>query len=189
MAEQLAVPNTKAVMEAVQAARRSPCVKSKRGAAIFHPFTGAVGVSAYNSRPDLQCDHLCAPIKGDSIIEQATSGGSPSRCARMCLHAEQRAIRGALIAEARSQFVADGDFAFALTDCELIHVKIDNFTGELVPSGPPSCIWCAKEIADVCLHGVWLYEVDAFEEPHEPKWFFYPTKMFWERTLEECKLT
>lgn len=179
-----------AVNAALLAACQSPCVKSKRGAAVFHPFSGFVSTGAYNSRPDMKCDQVCQPGRHlGGVIQQGRN--EISKCSQMCLHAEQRAIRFALSAFERSQFVADGDFAFPIHDCELVHVKIDNTTGNLVPSGPPSCILCAKEIADVGLYGVWLYEERAWkaEDPDsKPGWNFYTTKTFWERTLKECGL-
>ena len=193
----MAAPPISVIEAAILAACKSPCQKSKRGAVVFHPFGGYVGIPAFNSRPDMKCDPVCQPTKSDLIIERATRQGSPTACARMCLHAEQRAIRFALVASHRSQFIADGDFSFPLEDCELVHVKVVD--GNLVPSGGPSCILCAKEIADVPLHGVWLYEsmepvegfasAPSFVPAKGGVWNFYPTKQFWERTLKECGLT
>jgi deoxycytidylate deaminase len=169
-------PPPAAIHAACMAAVNSPCQKSQRGAVIFHPFTGWQSVGACNGRPDMKCDSLC-------YDPMSRTRPPPSVCAMMCLHAEQRAIRFAVDNAARSEFIADGEGAFSIMDCELVHAKV--VMGELVASGPPSCIWCAKEIADVGLHGVWLYE----ERFGVDTWCFYSTNEFWEATIREVKIT
>jgi deoxycytidylate deaminase len=181
-------PSPMAIAAAAVAAIRSPCVKSKRGAVLFNPVTGLVTTGMWNSRPDNKCDTLCQPSGFQLLPGSVPQIGHLSRCSMLCVHAEVRAIRVAGLVSERSQFVADGDMAFVLTDLELVHVKVNN-RGTLVPSGPPSCWQCAKEIADTGLLGVWLYEAD--EGPRGEAidtWNFYPNKQFYELTMKECKL-
>ncbi len=165
---------------ALVAARQSPCQKSKRGAMVFHPFKGFIGLASWNSRPDGQCDGRCQFIGMDPP--------EPSVCSRMCLHAEARAIRYALTDGAIADLEENDGPAIEIAGCELVHVKVDAH-GELVPSGGPSCWQCAKEIADVGLFGVWLYETVSFgNEGVEERWNFYPTQQFYDLTMKECRL-
>lgn len=168
-----------AVEAAIMAARESPCQKSQRGAVLYHRTTNQILKAGFNSRPDMACDALCQPKQNfvPTLKKMVPVGEKVSRCSQMCLHAEQRAIRFALHAGARS-----------LESFDLIHVKVQQ--RELVMSGPPSCIFCAKEIDDVGLGGVWLYELDTaisylLGEQPAGKWNYYSTRLFWKRTLEE----
>jgi hypothetical protein len=121
-----------AIRAAVEAGKRSPCAKSKRGAAVFNPedpdpFVFGVG---WNAQPE--------PF--------ACTGSEACRasCGKLCVHAEARAIRGlgSAIALARR--------------LELVHAKVVD--GGLVGGGGPSCWQCSREVLDVGLAGVWLYE-------------------------------
>lgn len=195
-------PMQQALDYALRAARDSPCQKSKRGACVFNPFTGQVIQPAYNSRPDNQCDRLCQPLRV-GLDRQIVFNETPTRCAVMCVHAEQRALRIAEAYAVRSEYVADGDLMFSLHEAELVHVKVDGQTGELVASGPPGCMWCAKEIAEARILGVWLYEAKfqnraehqgmhppiTKEQVTRPEWHYYPTKTFYDLTLQENGFT
>lgn len=174
-------PQQEAINAAVRAAQISPCQKSKRGAVVFQPFNGRVCTPACNHRPDGPCDSLCRP-------------GVPSRigrstCAQLAIHAEHAAILHAVAEEMAAAYVADGDLAFRVRDCEMVHAKVDD-RGHLVPSGGPSCLECAKAIMDVKLQGVWLYETTHVNslDGAVAEWVFYPTRRFWELTLQTVKL-
>lgn len=140
----------------------------------------------------MRCDEACfdrAPLF-TRRPETPLSAPVPTPCAMMCLHAEQRALRMVLDTCIRAEFIADGDFRLSMEDLELVHVKVDA-RGKLVPSGPPSCWQCAKEIAECAIFGVWLYEqVELADgtETGQAQWNFYPTKQFYDRTLKEVGL-
>lgn len=180
-------PSDVVVRAARMAAARSPCQKSKRGAVLFNPITGIVSTPAWNSRPDDKCDTRCQPLRGNGL-KPIVLHQTPSRCSMMCVHAESRAVRFALEHATRSQFVGDGDFTFDVRDMELLHVKIDD-KGELVTSGGPSCWQCARELADVGVLGVWLYEETATSrDPREGAWNFYMMKEFYDLTMKDNDL-
>lgn len=181
-------PNMKAVQAVVQAARQSPCQKSKRGAAIV----GGDGtiVAAWNALPKpFACD-------GSEACRRD--------CARRCVHAEEQAL---LISAATR----------LTKPCEVIHIKVVRpdvvieepveppailakgaskrvfgkpINGQVpgkanedyapVPSGPPSCIECAKLMLAVGVHAVWLL--------HEHGWQRYPMEEFYRLTLKELGL-
>lgn len=144
-------PPDQVIELAVEAAKRSPCAKSKRGAVIFEPrladrhqrgtssplhFPMGVVASGRNHPPfGFQCDG---------------SDACRASCGEICLHAESEAIRAAV-----SKW-GTGDMSVL----DLVHVKV--VAGELVAGGPPSCWQCSREVAD---HGisVWLYE----NSPHD----------------------
>jgi deoxycytidylate deaminase len=139
------------VIEAARlAALKSPCAKSKRGAALLNreladmvfrvashvPFDGlgVIAATGFNGPPE-----------GLSSPGALCSGSDLCRrdCAKLCLHAEERAIRAA---------GALDDVA----DLELVHVKVVD--GRVVPGGGPSCWQCSRLVAEVKLRGVWLFE-------------------------------
>lgn len=130
-------PPENVVTEAIEAAMRSPCEKSKRGVVIFLADlteTGdGVGIaSGYNGMPSgYTCD-------GSKVCRAS--------CAKRCLHAEDRAIRNAI--------AANGDRR--LHEFEAVHVKVVD--GQLVWGGGPSCWQCSRTVLDVGLKAFWLYE-------------------------------
>jgi deoxycytidylate deaminase len=143
-----------AIEHALMAARLSPCAKSKRGAAVFRdspvvasrpdrdPFTIAEVVDVIavgmNGQPDMRCsgDDACRAV-----------------CGRRCVHAEGRAIRHAVqVVAAKVGLVG----LQPLRGWDLVHVKVVD--GELVAGGGPSCWQCSREVLDVGLDAVWLFE-------------------------------
>ena len=61
---------------------------------------------------------------------------------------------------------------------ELIHVK--SVDGQLVSSGPPSCVECSKLMLAAGIAVVWLY--------HGSEWCRYETADFHQRSLVELRL-
>ncbi|APU88842.1 hypothetical protein Rctr197k_010 [Virus Rctr197k] len=151
-----------AYVAAVAAACESPCQKSRRGAALWHPHTAALW-AATNT-----------PAMGVCTGTEACR----SVCPRICLHAEQAVLLKAGRANGRGPQGA-----------ELLHIKVvpldikpfgfDSF--KLVPSGPPSCAECSKLLLAAGVAGVWLF--------HEGGWRRYETVDFHRRTLEHLELT
>lgn len=166
------------IEEARKAALKSPCQKSKRGVAVFNPE------EAERRRPHMH-QH-----SGNIIVAGVGFNGPPlgfrcdgsvecrRDCAKFCLHAEHRAIRAAGILD-------------DVGDLELVHVKV---IGEhVVPGGPPSCWQCSREVVDVGLRGVWLFEViDGDVTGHDLRdvgvWRYYTAYSFHVATLKNCGL-
>lgn len=123
-----------AIAAAVDAAGRSLCAKSKRGAAVFRRAcsTGCcervLGIG-WNAQPG---PFVCT---GSDACKAA--------CGKLCVHAELRAIRAAI----------GNGWAGSL---ELVHAKVVD--GQLVAGGGPSCWQCSREILDVGIAAVWLFE-------------------------------
>ena len=157
---------------AARMARLSPCQKSKRGAAIFDPN--------WDFQPPLGCGYNARPM-----ISGPCDGSPTCRrdCGKLCVHAEQRAIRDALISS-RQQGIPSP----LLGGYELVHVKVVD--GVVVAGGGPSCWQCARDIADVGLDAVWLYQdmwvPTAPQTP--PKWIRYATPDFLTATLQHENL-
>lgn len=125
-------------IEAARLAAESPCAKSKRGVVLFDGEDDAerivcIAGKGFNGPP---AGFVC----GNNESCRAS-------CAKLCLHAEERAIREAL--------VEWGDPA----GLQLLHVKVEN--GDIVPGGGPSCWQCSRLVVDVGLRGVWLLEADV----------------------------
>ena len=151
---------------AIAAAVSSPCQKSRRGAALWHPHTAALW-SASNTPAVGRCD-----------------GSEDCRrdCPRICLHAEQQVLIKAGRANGRGPQGA-----------ELLHVKVvptptsnkleatlgvEGF--KLVPSGPPSCAECSKLLLAAGVAGVWLF--------HEKGWRRYEAADFHHQTIDNLEL-
>lgn len=180
------------VLEAARVeAMKSPCQKSKRGAAIYSIDECD---DILEGRDVSRAAFLGIPYKADryksqSIVDVAhnappngwgCSGSEACRrnCGKLCRHAEERAILAAGI----------------LTRCEnlaMVHVKVVD--GVVVAGGPPSCWQCSRLIADCGIRGIWLYEkrFEAAEDMHpaavgrelEPAWKFYDARVFHTLTL------
>ncbi len=138
----MTAPPDHAVLEAVITARRSPCSKSRRGAAVFAQNVGTAvtgsfhvvyGTGTNGPPPGFACD------------------GTPAcrlACRFTCEHAEARAVRHA----------ADFAGGAGIGPMELVHVKIGE-RGELVSGGGPSCVPCSRMLLDSrIIVAVWLYE-------------------------------
>ena len=129
------------VIEAARlAAVRSPCDKSKRGVVLF------CGEDTSDECVVVAGEGFNGPPPG---FECGRSDACRQGCAKLCLHAEDRAIRQALVEWS----------APPLNDLELLHVKVVD--GVVVPGGGPSCWQCSRLVVEVGLSGVWLYEADV----------------------------
>ena len=140
---EVASPPQAAIDAAIEAAKLSPCAKSKRGVSVYStaqtlPFA-IVGTGFNHPADGSSCD------KGDACR---------ALCREVCIHAETAAVLDAL--NARS-------LPYTRPDLELVHVKLDE-KKELVAGGPPSCWPCANLIRASGLWAVWLYE-DMHEGP------------------------
>jgi hypothetical protein len=141
-------PPDAAIRAALEAAAQSPCVKSKRGVAVYHIPSGDVMGVGYNSQPSRRCDQTCI-----------------TNCNKLCVHAEHRAI------------VAAMPLSKSLRVHDAVHVKLFSmggpytgrvpadfdYTNALVPSGGPSCWQCSRIILDSGLEGFWLFHVDGWK--------------------------
>lgn len=183
-------PPRYAIQVAREAALKSPCAKSKRGVVLFDPsasdlddsFTVIAG-EGFNGQPEpFRC---------------AASEACRRDCAKLCLHAEDRAIRQAIAEWSEPP----------LDDLELLHVKVVD--GEVVPGGGPSCWQCSRIVVEVGLRGVWLYEtprctcnsvrpdlahaegcwirpIDSDGNWKAARWRFYTAEQFHRETLRAC---
>lgn len=91
------------------------------------------------------------------------SAACRASCGKICVHAEAAALRNA---EGRTQGM------------HMLHVKAVDC--KAVPSGPPSCWQCSREILAAGISMVWLL--------HESGWTPYPAAEFHRRTLEHERL-
>lgn len=156
------------VIEAARkAAMQSPCAKSKRGAAAMIVRNGGVeirpiiGSLGWNGQPN---GFTC-------------SGSDACRrdCARLCMHAEQRAVMNAL-----------GSWSWRVFDIEIVHVKVVD--GQVVPGKGPCCEQCSRLVLDVGMRGVWLYEHDGRVSGAPGLWRFYRAAEFHRETLRACAI-
>lgn len=134
------------VREAVEEAKKSPCIKSKRGACVFlpvpNPADGQDVVSYYATA------HNGPPGR----VSQCLGNDACKRaCGQRCVHAEARVVRLAIEADAQRTWGNS-----SLGRMEVLHVKVVG--GELVAGGGPSCVTCSREILDAGLGFVWLFE-------------------------------
>lgn len=157
------VPPRSAIDAAIAAARQSPCSKSKRGAAVFHPATTTVFGVGFNGQPGV---FACT---GSELCRQ--------NCGKLCVHAESRALRHANA----KHWTGD------LFGLEMLHVKVVD--GMLVPSGSPSCWQCSREVVDSRLSAMWLYlSVPSTSDmvPPSDEWRRYTAADFHQQTLTNC---
>lgn len=149
-------PPLAAVEAAVAIGAQAECAKSKRGAVVFRvePVTAERGEQSFtvasicdvvgygfNSAPDRKCDG---------------SAECASACGEICVHAEERAVRGAVALLAASGYMPSPAAHFTLAGWDLLHAKVVD--GQLVPGGGPSCVTCSRTILDAGISNVWLYE-------------------------------
>lgn len=142
-------PSDAIIEIAVDAAKRSPCAKSKRGVVIFERGITSFRIHsvAHNSPPwPYECDGSAA----------CQANGN---CWRVAVHAEERAILdGGKLRVGTSHQVG--------LEIELLHVKVVD--GELVPGKGPSCELCSKLILEAGIDRVWLFQADESEERWPP---------------------
>lgn len=136
--------------EAIAVAQGSPCRKSRRGVVAFDDDAQILG-RGYNGPPGVfRCDG---------------SDACRRDCAKRCVHAEMRALRG-LQSPHRNKL-------------DLIHVEIDEQSRLCIATGGPSCWQCSREILETRMRGIWLYEaIDT--------WRWYSAEHFHRTTLENC---
>lgn len=195
-------PPSYVIEAARKAAIQSPCAKSKRGAALFNRELAdqlepggawAPGSFRRASTPDWDQEKAEASV----VLAVGFNGPPPTfscrgtltchtACAKICLHAEDRAIRlGCSLDD--------------VADLELVHVKVVD--GQVVAGGGPSCWQCSRTVVEVGLRGVWLYErvlldneaddgtpLSAIAIEGDPVWRFYEAKEFHAQTLRTCGL-
>lgn len=132
----MTAPPDFAIRAAVESGRRSPCADSKRGVAAFSGKR--VIATGFNAQP--------------SPFSCTGSAACRAACSKLCEHAEQVAIRSALLIEAKRSHL----FNETLRGADLVHAKVVD--GELVAGGGPSCWQCSRLVLAVRLDGVWLYQ-------------------------------
>jgi hypothetical protein len=167
---------------AIATAGLSPCAKSKRGAVVFDPLSRGEGIGewpmpigvGYNGQPHIP-----------GVPESPCDGSAECRrdCAKICEHAEARAIREACLSWKTKTLAVHKSLGIRpLQLYELVHVKVVG--GHLVPGGPPSCWQCSREILSIGLAAVWLY----LDEPSAPRWRRYTANEFHGETLHNAGL-
>lgn len=176
-------PPNFAIAHAESAAYMSPCRKSKRGVGFYlamqeledgQELARETYVEGYNGPPWVWS-------VDDSDYELACDGSESCRrdCSVRCVHAEARAIMDLppYLSESPARL-------------RMVHVKIDHFTGRVVPGNGPSCVACSKIILDRGIGGIWLYEkgdgvwVDAMGQlTNAGAWRYYPALEFHEISL------
>lgn len=191
------MPPAWALESAVELGGQSPCAKSKRAVVVI--WLGPDGQTpmeigyGYNRPPyGIGCD------------------GSPAcraSCGARCLHAEGIAL---------AVFQMSKTSAVDPADCELVHVKIDEY-GQVTAGKGPCCVPCAIQVLDAGIGGVWLYQTAAsiaqmvirhrenlpahveqaarrvgpfagVLEPSAPLWLRYEGRDFHRITMAECQV-
>jgi hypothetical protein len=159
-----------AIERALDAAVQSPCAKSKRGVSAYVENEHGVQIieRAFNRPPHpLTCD-------GSEACRRD--------CAKRCVHAEVRCVRGVAWHRTPERL-------------KLVHVKA--VAGQLVAGDGPSCWQCSREILDAGVAGIWLYELDAFAPTtsalvdgiiHGTGWRYYDALAFHRATLGACEI-
>lgn len=144
---------TDAVELARVAANQSPCAKIKRGVVIFTRDCSVFTSGFNHPPPPMVCDGS----------EQCRE-----HCNKLCVHAEVAALRSLV-----------DQVDFFPPELEMLHVK--TVGGVVVPSGPPSCWQCSREILDSGLiDKMWLLHEDGLRA--------YPVLEFHDLTLRHCNL-
>lgn len=179
-----AAPPAFAVSGAEWVARKSPCIKSKRGVVIYrckqridanHEIAIETNAAGYNGPPWFGA-------RGDDPgVEGLCDGSEACRaaCGRRCVHAEQRALW---------ELVDHGIQDVPAHFLRLVHVEIGN-DGKVKVGKGPSCVECSKIIADRGIGGIWLYERTAVPDKSAelegsgvfavlPRWRYYTSREF-----------
>lgn len=148
-----APPPQDIIRRAFDAALASPCQKSRRGAVAF-----------WATREAQPAEDRGRPGGGDGYVqatqafanepfEGTCTGGAGCRayCAISCHHAEARLA---------------SSYGTTLAGADVVHVKLGPDGILLMPSGPPSCADCAKQLHLARVEAVWLF--------HTTGWKRYP---------------
>jgi len=147
-------PPSYVIEAARKAALESSCAKSKRGVALFNrrdvdrlPQLGQLtGLTPVTEAIRQRAEHAAIAAIGFNGQPPPfmCSGSDLCRrdCGKLCLHAEERAIRAAGALDA--------------VDLELVHVEVVD--GQVVSGSGPSCWQCSRLVVEVKIRGVWLYE-------------------------------
>lgn len=160
-------PPDEAVEAALAAARKSPCAKSQRGVSAYllldaAPAPITVVATGFNGPPGtIPCDG---------------SDACRASCKQRCVHAEMRALRQVATMPLRHRV-------------SLVHVELDG-AGALVAGGGPSCWQCSREVLDVGVAGVWLYQYGVIGPRGlvGSAWLFYEALDFHQMTLVVCQI-
>jgi len=175
-------PPTFAIALAEQAARDSPCQKSRRGASIYRMLED-LGDEQERVQQTRVCGYNGPPwvwSGDDSDYEMACDGSEACRrsCAQRCLHAEERALAD-----------LPGELADMPSLLRMVHVKI-GADGRTVPGGRPSCVTCSRAILDKGIGGIWLFEKihGSWFKDGKPAegpgiWRYYPALDFHQITM------
>lgn len=162
------------VIEAARkAAIQSPCKKSNRGVVLYNPELHDHWEKGYIATVSERDRQVIAGVGWNGPPKHFLCDGSPeckANCGKFCVHAEVRAIRAAGILD-------------DVHDLVLVHVKV-SVLGIVVAGGPPSCWQCSREILDVGLRGVWLYEQGGIDGVDA--WRYYTAHDFHAATLTNC---
>lgn len=162
-----------AIDAAVAEARKSPCAKSQRGVVLYNDEDtdrwAAGSLEVYDMRAMIAGAGFNGPPRGFSCMGAERCGDA---CARLCLHAEDRAIRA-------SGLLDD------VVDLVLVHVKVVN--GELVAGKRPCCEACSKVIVETGVKGVWLFEACSNPDDDD-RWVYYDAVGFHLTTLDNLEL-
>lgn len=134
---------------AIAIAQMSTCAKSKRGAIMAHPDTHTI-FEAFNGPP--------------RTFECTRDTECWSSCNRVAVHAEERLL------------LTPGARAYA-PGSHIVHARVNSETGDLLPSGCPSCWQCSRMIVECEVGWVWLYHDDG-------EWTPYQAAAFHELTLK-----
>lgn len=142
-----------ALRQAIKVANKSKC-QSQRGVVIWNRDHGVLGVGFNHPPHPWICDG---------------SDTCKANCAKTAIHAEQAAILN---------FAHNEIYDIALSDCEMLHVKVVN--GEAVFSEKPSCWQCSKLILGSGIQSMWLYQKEGLVQ--------YTAEDFHNKTLINCDL-
>jgi len=177
-------PHPHALCAIARLAACSPCAKSKRAVVVYERYPYRSWGAGFNTPP--------APMRCDG------SEACRRDCSKICMHAEQMAIRAAL--EHRGHEFKSMEGVLLLAGLEMVHVKVVD--GQIVPGGPPSCWQCSREVLEMQIGAFWLFEAKQIVEaahqgmfppitkyPGEPgKWRCYTAEEFHRTTLKNCGL-
>lgn len=174
------------IEEARKSALLSPCLKSRRGVVIFNPALEerrvAIGLDGFGigiRKLIIASTGFNGPPGSDDAFYCTGTAACRRDCAKLCVHAEDRAIRAAGALD-------------DVRDLELVHVKVNS--GKVVAGGPPSCWQCSRLVVETGLRGVWLYELPDHDlTGHDllevvGTWRFYRADEFHRATLRACDI-